>query len=78
MSNPTRWKHTRGFRILGLNHGLGSNNRDFIYNPVHFEQCEIYNQITNWEELKPVPYDPGIDSFCHLLDYPDLPIDISF
>ncbi|MFC2025912.1 hypothetical protein ACFLUC_01825 [Chloroflexota bacterium] len=77
MSNPNGWAHTRGFNILGLNHGVGSNKRDLIFNPVHFERGEIYNQITNWEELEPIDYANGMDSYCHLLDDPNLPSGIS-
>lgn len=77
MSNPTIWSHTRGFRILGLSHGLGSNNGDLINNPVYFEHGEIYNQITNWEELQPIDYRLGMDSYCHLLDDKDVSFNIT-
>lgn len=67
---------TRGFRILGLTHGLASNNGELIHNPVHFEAGEIYTQITNWEKLESIPYAPGMDTYCHLLDDPNLPFAI--
>jgi hypothetical protein len=68
---------TRGFRILGLTHGLASNNSDLIHNPEHFERGEIYTQITNWEKLDPIEYGPEMDSYCFLLDDPTLPYGIT-
>ena len=70
------WSDTRGFRILGLTHGLASNNGRLIHNPVHFERGEIYTQITNWEVLEATEYVPGMDSYCYLLDDPNLPYEI--
>jgi hypothetical protein len=73
---PSAWPETRGFRILNLTHGLGSNNGDLIHDPVHFEAGEIYTQITNWEKLEYIQYVPDMDSYCHLLDDKALPFDI--
>jgi hypothetical protein len=72
------WNSSRGFWILGLTHGIASNNPDLIFNPVHFEAGEIYTQITNWEKLQPVEYGPGMDSYCHLVDKPGADCQISF
>ena len=77
MVAQTGWKFTRGFEILGLRHGIASNNHDLIYNPVHFEKGKIYTQITNWEQLTPVEYQPGMDSYFHILDAPGLPFEIT-
>lgn len=77
MSISTRWPEKRGLRILGLTHGIGSNNGGLINNPVHFERGEIYTQITNWEKLEPVDYGKDMDSYCHLMDDPGLPFEIT-
>ncbi len=73
MEKPSQWPETRGFRILGLTYGLGSNNGALIHNPVHFERGEIYTQITNWETLEPIDYQSGMDSYGHFLDDPEPP-----
>jgi hypothetical protein len=78
MEKRSQWPETRGFRILGLTYGLGSNNGALIHNPVHFERGEIYTQITNWETLEPIEYQSGMDSYGHFLDDPDLPFEINF
>jgi hypothetical protein len=75
-NKPKEYTETRGFRILGLTHGLASNNRRLIHNPVYFAQGEIYTQITNWEVLEAIEYGPGMDSYCFLLDDPTLPYEI--
>jgi len=76
ISKPNRWPETRGFRILGITYGLGSNNRDLIFNPEFFEPGEIQSQITNWCEIQAIPYGPGLDAYCHFLDDPALPFEI--
>jgi hypothetical protein len=78
MEKSGQWPERRGFRILGLTYGLGSNNEALIHNPVHFERGEIYTQITNWEKLEYIDYAPGMDSYGHFLDDPDLPFKIAF
>lgn len=77
MYKAESWPEKRGFRMLGLTHGIGSNNGQLIHNPVHFERGEIYTQITNWEKLEAVDYGPQMDSYCHLLDDPELPYEIA-
>lgn len=74
---PQAYSDTRGFRILGLSHGLASNNSGLIHNPEHFELGEIYTQIANWEKLESIEYRPGMDSYCFLLDDPVLPFEIT-
>jgi hypothetical protein len=76
MSKPTRWPQSRGLRILGITYGIGSNNRDLIFNPEFFEPGEIQSQITNWCEIEYIPYGPDLDAYCHFLDDPDLPFEI--
>ncbi len=76
MSKPNVWTETRGLRILGVTYGLGSNNRDLIFNPEFFEPGEIQSQITNWCEIEAIPYGPGLDAYCHFLDDPALPFEI--
>jgi len=73
MSKQNNFSAKRGFRILGLTHGLASNNPKLIYNPVHFEEGEIYTQITNWERLDPVEHQAGMDSYFYLKDDPEFP-----
>ena len=77
MDKRKEWSDTRGFRILGLTHGLASNNGRLIHDPVHFERGEIYTQLTNWEVLEATEYGPGMDSYCFLLDDPTLPYEIT-
>jgi hypothetical protein len=76
MSKPTSWPESRGLRILGITYGLGSNNRDLIFNPEFFEPGEIQSQITNWCEIEDIPYGPDLDAYCHFLDDPALPSEI--
>ncbi len=76
MSKPTSWPESRGLRILGITYGLGSNNRDLIFNPEFFEPGEIQSQITNWCEIEHIPYGPDLDAYCHFLDDPALPFEI--
>jgi hypothetical protein len=76
MDRHTAHSETRAFRILGLTHGLASNNGRLIHNPVHFERGEIYTQITNWEVLEPIKYGPGMDSDCFFLDDPTVPYEV--
>ncbi len=71
------WPETRGIRTLGISYGLGSNNGDLLYNPEFFEAGEIQSQLTNWCEIEHIPYSPDLDAYCHLLDDPDLPYDIT-
>lgn len=70
------WAHRRGFKILGLTHGLASNVAGLIYNPTYFEPGEIYSQITNWEVLDEVDYLAQMDSSCLIHDGPGLPFQI--
>jgi len=76
MSRPEKWPETRGLRILGITYGLGSNNRDLIFNPEFFEVGEIHSQITNWYEIEEVPYGPGLDAYCYFLNDSALPFQI--
>jgi hypothetical protein len=76
MDKRKEWSATRGFRILGLTHGLASNNGGLIHNPVHFERGKIYTQITNWEVLEPIEYGPRMDSYCFFEDDPNSPYKI--
>ena len=66
----------RGFNIFGLTHGLRSNNKELIYNPIFFEKGEIYSQVTNWENLTPIECSSEMDSNFLLLDDANLPFDI--
>jgi len=77
MISRTDWTARRGFRILGLTHGLASNNPLLIYDPVYFEAGEICSQITNWEKLEPIEYETGMDSYCYLEDDPNIPMNIN-
>jgi hypothetical protein len=61
---------------LGITYGLGSNNRDLIFNPEFFEPGEIQSQITNWCEIEHIPYGLGLDAYGHFLDDPGLPFEI--
>jgi hypothetical protein len=74
---PTHWPHARGLRILGITYGLGSNNRDLIFNPEFFEPGEIQSQITNWCEIEHIPYTPDLDACGHFLDDPASPFRIA-
>jgi hypothetical protein len=73
---PTSWPESRGLLILGITYGLGSNNRDLIFNPEFFEPGEIQSQITNWCEIEYISYGPDLDAYCHFLDDPGLPFEI--
>jgi hypothetical protein len=75
-SKPTHWPHARGLRILGITYGLGSNNRDLIFNPEFFEPGEIQSQITNWCEIEHIPCGHDLDAYGHFLDDPGLPFEI--
>ena len=75
-SQPTRWPHTRGLKILGITYGLGSNTEELISNPEYFEPGEIHSQITNWCDIQHIPYGPDMDAYCHFLDDPRLPLEI--
>jgi hypothetical protein len=76
LSQSAPWPHTRGLRILGITYGLSSNNAHLIHNPEFWEPGEIQSQITNWCEIEHIPYAPGMDATCHLLDDPALPFRI--
>ncbi|MBC8263599.1 MAG: hypothetical protein H8E47_05685 [Anaerolineales bacterium] len=76
MSKPNHWPEARGLHILGITYGLGSNNRDLIFNPEFFEPGEIQSQITNWCDIEYIPYGPDLDAYCHFLDDPALPFEI--
>jgi hypothetical protein len=76
MDRPTHWPHARGLHTLGITYGLGSNNRDLIFNPEFFEPGEIQSQITNWCEIEYIPYGPDLDAYGHFLDEPGLPFEI--
>jgi hypothetical protein len=76
MSRPTSWPESRGLRILGITYGLGSNNRDLIFNPEFFEPGEIQSQITNWCGIEYIPYGPDLNAYCHFLDDADLPFEV--
>jgi hypothetical protein len=76
MSRATSWPEARGLRILGITYGLGSNNRDLIFNPEFFEPGEIQSQITNWCEIGYIPYGPDLDAYGHFLDDSGLPFEI--
>ena len=71
-----RWPESRGLRILGITYGLGSNNRQLIFNPEFFEPGEIQSQITNWCQIEYIPYGLELDAYCHFLDDPSLPFEI--
>jgi hypothetical protein len=71
------WPQSRGLRILGITYGLGSNNRDLVFNPEFFEPGEIHSQITNWCEIEYIPYGPDLDGYVHLRDEPELPFKIN-
>jgi hypothetical protein len=75
-SKPTPWTHARGLRILGITYGLGSNNRDLIFNPEFLEPGETQSQITNWCEIEHIAYGTDLDAYCHFLDDPGLPFEI--
>ncbi len=75
-SKLTSWSETRGLRILGVAYGLGSNNRNLIFNPEFFEPGEIQSQVTNWCNIEYIPYGPDLDAYCHFLDAPALPFEI--
>lgn len=77
IGKPTSWPESRGLRILGITYGLGSNNRDLIFNPEFFEPGEIQSQITNWCEIEDIPYGPDLDGYCHFLDAPELPFQVA-
>jgi len=77
MDRLTSWPESRGLRILGLGYGLGSNNRDLVFNPEFFEPGKIQSQITNWCEVEYIPYGSDLDAYCHFLDVPALPFSIS-
>jgi len=76
MSSPNHWPETRGLHILGITYGLGSNNRDLIFNPEFFEPGEIQSQVTNWCDIEYIPYSPDLDAYCHFLDDPAVPFEI--
>lgn len=76
IGKPTSWPESRGLRILGITYGLGSNNRDLIFNPEFFEPGEIQSQITNWCQIEYIPYGPDLDAYSHFLDDPGLPFEI--
>jgi hypothetical protein len=76
MDRSTHWPHARGLHTLGITYGLGSNNRDLIFNPEFFEPGEIQSQITNWCEIGYIPYGPDLDAYGHFLDDPGLPFEI--
>lgn len=73
MNKAEHWPEAHGLHILGISYGLGSNNRDLIFNPEFFEPGEIQSQITNWSEIEHIPYGPDLDAYCHFLDDPALP-----
>lgn len=75
-TEPTAWPYSRGLRILGLTYGLGSNNRDLVFNPEFFEAGETQSQITNWSEIENISYGPELDAYAHFLDDPALPLEI--
>ncbi len=75
-SKPTSSTHARGLHILGITYGLGSNNRDLIFNPEFLEPGETQSQITNWCEIEHIAYGPGLDAYRHFLDDPGLPFEI--
>lgn len=77
IGKPTSWPESRGLRILRITYGLGSNNRDLIFNPEFFEPGEIQSQITNWCEIEYMPYGPDLDAYCHFLDDPELPFEVA-
>ena len=77
-SRAMECSETRGLGMLGLSHGLASNNRALIYNPDFFERGRIYTQLANWEKLERLEYRPGMDSYCFLLDDPTLPYEITY
>jgi len=76
MDRPTHWPHARGLHTLGITYGLGSNNRDLIFNPEFFEPGEIQSQITNWCEIGYISYGPNLDAYGHFLDDSGLPFEI--
>jgi hypothetical protein len=67
------WPASRGLSILGITYGLGSNNRELIWNPEFFEPGEIQSQITNWCEIDHIPYGPGLDAYAHFEDDAGMP-----
>jgi len=76
MDKRIRWLECRGLYILGITYGLGSNNRQLIFNPEFFEPGEIQSQITNWCQIEYIPYGLELDAYCHFLDDPSLPFEI--
>jgi hypothetical protein len=71
------WPETRAICPLGITYGLGSNNGDLIHNPEFFEPGEIQSQVTNWSDIQQLAYARDLDAYCHFLDEPELPFDIS-
>jgi len=76
MSKPNHWPETRALHILGITYGLGSNNRNLIFDPEFFEPGEIQSQVTNWCDIEYIPYGPDLDAYCHFLDDPAVPFEI--
>ena len=76
MDKRIRWLECRGLYILGITYGLGSNNRQLIFNPEFFEPGEIQSQITNWCQIEYIPYGLELDAYCHFLDDPGLPFEV--
>ena len=72
MEFPSDWAFTKGFNILGVQHGIASNVETLIHNPVYFTPGEIYSQVTNWEKIKVSEYGLGMDSYCYINDARDL------
>lgn len=70
------WPHTRGLHILGISYGLGSNNRELIFNAEFFERGKIQSLITNWCEIEHIPYRSDMDAYVHFRDDPDRPFAI--
>jgi hypothetical protein len=68
----------KGYRILGIDYGLASSSGAMLDNQAYFTPGEIFSQWANWDELEPVPYSQGMDSYLYLEDAPSSPPSIRF
>jgi hypothetical protein len=63
----------RAFEMLGLRHGLTSNEAELIQREEFFEGGEIHSQATNWGQLQELDQTDDLDSNCLLVNKPESP-----
>jgi len=49
-----------------------SNNQELIYNPEFFERVQIQSLLTNFYEIKEIPFDDTLDAYMYILDLPNI------